>query len=346
MAEASSEANTPSSNAAEQARIRKERREAKIRAGGSARLNKITGLGGGVQRGTDALYLSPHRSRRRNDRTDFENLEPQPQAAATEHADPAEVDISQHYYEPPRSTRSSNLPKNATPTPSPQEQMNDNALRQMMLGFDPSGTPPPGQNPFAGFPGMGGGTPGLGMPGMEGMGAGADDPMMKMLQQMMMGGMPGEGAGGAPAFPGMPGQTPTPAADAAADPSAYLWRVVHAVFALGLGLYIAFTTSFTGSRLERESPYTRENGQLSAASVHFFWIFATAEVLLQTSRYFMEKGRIQPGGIMGMVMGFLPEPWKGYLGLVGRYSRIWMTVSADAMTCVFVLGACAWLRGA
>lgn len=37
--------------AAEQARIRKERREAKIKAGGSARLNKITGLGGGLQRG-------------------------------------------------------------------------------------------------------------------------------------------------------------------------------------------------------------------------------------------------------------------------------------------------------
>ena len=47
-----SEASTPESRAAEQARIRKERREAKIRAGGSARLNKITGLGGGVQRGT------------------------------------------------------------------------------------------------------------------------------------------------------------------------------------------------------------------------------------------------------------------------------------------------------
>jgi len=36
---------------AEQARIRKERREAKIKAGGSARLNKITGLGGGLPRG-------------------------------------------------------------------------------------------------------------------------------------------------------------------------------------------------------------------------------------------------------------------------------------------------------
>lgn len=34
--------------AVEQARLRKERREAKIKAGGSARLNKITGIGGRV----------------------------------------------------------------------------------------------------------------------------------------------------------------------------------------------------------------------------------------------------------------------------------------------------------
>lgn len=40
-----------SARALEQARLRKERREAKIKAGGNARLNKITGLGGGIQRG-------------------------------------------------------------------------------------------------------------------------------------------------------------------------------------------------------------------------------------------------------------------------------------------------------
>lgn len=34
-----------------QARIRKEKREAKIRDGGNARLNKIIGLGGGLPRG-------------------------------------------------------------------------------------------------------------------------------------------------------------------------------------------------------------------------------------------------------------------------------------------------------
>jgi hypothetical protein len=47
--------------ATEQARLRKERREAKIKAGGSARLNKITGLGGGVPKG-DLTYLLVHQA--------------------------------------------------------------------------------------------------------------------------------------------------------------------------------------------------------------------------------------------------------------------------------------------
>jgi GET complex subunit GET2 len=225
----------------------------------------------------------------------------------------------------------------------------------MMLGFDPTSTPPPGVNPNSNP--FGGPNPFAGFPGMEGMNSpsgpgGADDPMLKMLQQMM-GGIPGEGAGGMPSFPGMPdvpGQS-----TAIGDPYAYVWRIVHAVFSLSLGLYIAFMTPFTGSRVARERSglvsgpggFEKEDiGMgLRDASVHFFWIFATAEVLLQTSRFFMEKGRVQQGGIMGMVMGFLPEPWKGYLGLISRYSRIWTTVSGDAMVCVFVLGVCAWLRG-
>lgn len=42
----SSSSDAAAQRAAEQARLRKERREAKIKAGGSARLNKITGMGG------------------------------------------------------------------------------------------------------------------------------------------------------------------------------------------------------------------------------------------------------------------------------------------------------------
>jgi GET complex subunit GET2 len=51
MTESVSPSPTPEDVAAAQTRRRKERREAKIKAGGSARLNKITGLGGGIQRG-------------------------------------------------------------------------------------------------------------------------------------------------------------------------------------------------------------------------------------------------------------------------------------------------------
>jgi hypothetical protein len=264
---------------------------------------------------------------------------PEPPQEPTAHADPDEVDISQHFYEPQATRR----PQNATSQPA----ISDDQLRQMMLGFDPSATPPlggpqnPNANPFAGFPGMGG----MGMPGMEGMGGppGAEDPMMKMLQQMMGGAMPEGGPGGMPAFPGMPGQ-PT----ATADPSAYLWRIVHAFFALSLGLYIAFTTPFSGTRLERETAalgYTPNSNVLTPSSVHFFYLFATAEVILQSSRFYLEKGKGEQSGWVGMVMGLLPEPYKGYLAWVMRYSRIWTTVSGDAMVLIFVLGVCAWLRG-
>jgi hypothetical protein len=208
----------------------------------------------------------------------------------------------------------------------------------MMLGFDPATGPGAGPggipgNPFASLLG-----------GMDGMadGPAADDPIMKIMQQMM-GGMNGEGPPGMPSFPGMPGQ---PAA-ATASSSAYLWRIVHAVFALGLGLYIALTTTFTGTKFDRERSYSSDDDGVMnpAAPVYFFWIFATVEVLLQSSRFFMEKGRVQQGGVLGTVTSFLPEPYKGYLTWFSRYSRIWTTVSGDAMACIFVLGACAWWRG-
>jgi len=145
----SSEPPTPPSSASEQARLRKERREAKIRAGGSARLNKITGLGGGVSRDPPPPTATTAA------------------AAATAHGDPDEVDISEHYYEP-TGTGSVRSRVNANaPFPSAgQPALDEAALRQMMLGFD-TPTPPPGANPF--------GMPGGGIPAGPG---GADDPMM------------------------------------------------------------------------------------------------------------------------------------------------------------------------
>ncbi|KAB5528162.1 hypothetical protein GE09DRAFT_1207500 [Coniochaeta sp. 2T2.1] len=350
MTEAADDAAAASARAAEQARLRKERREAKIKAGGASRLNKITGLGGGIQRDPPPTAPQPSAP------------SPQPTSrpatsASDAHADPEEVDISQHYYAPQTTNR---IPP---PTPPMGGDISEDQLRQMMLGFDPAG---PGAGGGGGFPGMGGmgGMPGMGgFPGMGGPpGAEGEDPMMKMLQQMMAGGGPG-GPGGAAGSPfGLGSPFGGPATVVAPDRYSAIWRLLHTAVALGLGLYIALWTSFAGTKLQRvESSITgsigRTRGDTDSVgmdagegkfdSTHFFWAFATAEAVLLTTRWWLDKGRAQTGGqgMLGMVVGFLPQPFKGWVELVIRYGQVLGTVRGDVLVCVFVLGVCAWLRG-
>ncbi|TPX15197.1 uncharacterized protein E0L32_004755 [Thyridium curvatum] len=336
MTEGVASEDAAAARAAEQARLRKERREAKIKAGGTARLNKITGLGGGVQRDAQPAASTASSA-------------PPPSSSpaagrgpSEDHADPAEVDISEHYYQP--SSTTARIPPAAAGGPP---GMSEAQLRQMMLGFE---QPPPG---LAG--------PGPAAAGQNPFGAaGADeDPMMKLLSQMMMGG-PGAGAGGVPPgmggagaanpfFPGMPmpgQQAQVP------DRYASLWRLVHFAVALGLGLYIALATPFTGSRAEREqSALEHRLGHVTEQDVarqYFFWAFATAESVLLTSRFFLDRGRNKAGAAGGSILwsllGFLPPPVKTSLETGMQYVQIFSTVRADILACIFVLGVCHWVR--
>ena len=128
--------------------------------------------------------------------------------------------------------------------------------------------------------------------------------------------------------------------------SVYMWKVVHAIFAFILASYIAWTSTFNGSKLARsQSVYTEEAGY--GLGPRLFFIFCTAELLLQSSRYFAEKGQLQGNGMLAMVAnsGFLPEPWAGYVRVTGRYVGIVQTVVADAMMIVFVFGVLSWWQG-
>lgn len=179
---------------------------------------------------------------------------------------------------------------------------------------------------------------------------------MKMMSQMMAGGGPGAGfpPGGANSpFPGMPGFPPglnNQAAAAPADPYTAIWRILHALVALSLGLYIIVLTSFSGSKIERERAASTFTADPLAEDIHehrkklFFWTFATAETLLLTTRFFMDKSRGPPPGVLGTVVGFLPEPVKGYVEIALRYGKIFTTVRADMLACIFVLGVCSWWR--
>ncbi len=192
----------------------------------------------------------------------------------------------------------------------------------------------------------------------------SQDPIMAMLQQMM-----GGDANGLPGMPGGPGQ-PGPGTNnvppelanllsamnggAAPEPSpeqssAWMWRLVHSVFSLGLAIYIVLQTPFTGSRLSRQS--LSDDDWTAASSpgpdfAHFFYVFATFEVVLQSSRYFIEKGQLQGSGILSTVAGILPAPYAGYVRTFGRYSVIYSTIVSDAMVVVFILGATSWWQGA
>lgn len=155
----------------------------------------------------------------------------------------------------------------------------------------------------------------------------------------MMGGGPGGGEGGFP--PGLAAMFGGGAAQGAEETkTADIWKIMHAILALALGLYIVTSTTFHGGKVSRLEVVEGEAGR------NFFWVFATAELMLQSLRFFLEGGRSPPKGMLAMVTGFLPEPWKGYVGLVVRYSGIYGTVVEDAMVVVFVLGLMAWWKGA
>ncbi|EEY19079.1 conserved hypothetical protein [Verticillium alfalfae VaMs.102] len=338
--------------ASEQARLRKERREAKIKAGGASRLDKITGLGGRAP--DSSATSSPAPSATASPAPTKQAAAPPPpppaSSSAADHADPDEVDISQHYYEPSATQR---IPPRAGPgAGSNPNDLSEAQLRQMMLGFErpPAGGEAPPTDFQNAFAAMGA--------------AGDEDPMMKMLSQMMAGGgLPGAADGspfppGFPGFPGMPGAAGQQAQAQASSSSAdYLWRVLHAVFALTLGLYIVATTHFTGAKAQRErtalaltyptasDDVVGEVNRMEEGREVFFWMFATAEALLITTRMFLLKGRPAEAGIAWTVAAFLPGPWRGWVETALRYGNVFASVRRDILVCVFVLGVVAWVKG-
>jgi hypothetical protein len=168
--------------------------------------------------------------------------------------------------------------------------------------------------------------------------------------------MPGQQGGAPPDLPpglanmfaamqGGPTAEPSPE-----QSSAWIWRLVHSLFSFALAIYIVLQTPFTGSELARHSQSLHNDDwtvQPTPAQnfARFFYLFATFEVVMQSSRYFIEKGQLQGGGMLSTVAGILPPPYGGYVRTIGRYSVIWSTVVSDAMVVVFVLGATSWWKG-
>lgn len=184
--------------------------------------------------------------------------------------------------------------------------------------------------------------------------AGQGDPMMKMMQQMMstMGGDPNDPNAKQPEVPPWMasllkggGQQEEQAKEPETS-SAYLWRIVHALVAFMLAFYICLTSTFNGSKLARsQSVYTEDAGY--GLGPRLFVLFTSAELVLQSTRYFLEKGQLQGGGPLATIAnsGFIPEPYANYVRIGGRYIGIVQTLFKDMMCIVFVMGIMAWWNG-
>ena len=233
------------------ARLRREKRNAKIQAEGSDRLARITQLSGRPAPASEermsqakSLHNEGHLRLTRliASMTQTPTKTAQPMSTMTpQHAsieDPDEVDISEHYW---------------TPTPSDQTQLA--RLQQQQQ-----------QSPFA-------------RPGQQ-----DEDPMLKMMQSLLSGDP--SAAGGIPdsAMDDLPpmlkammqGQRATQQQASPPTGTTYLWRIVHAVFALALAIYIAASGTFNGSKLSRSASLDG-----SDFGPRLFYMFATAEVVLQ-----------------------------------------------------------------
>jgi len=313
------EARSPSPlSASEQARIRRERRQAKVRGAGTDRLSKITG----TQRiGSDSASSTP------------------PPVAATppprednSTPDPPEIDISAHHYDPAAQRRQraavENMFAEGSPMNSPPQASDE--LRQMMMmeNMFRQQQQQQQQQPER----------------LGGMGA-TDDPIMALLQQM--GGMPG-GSGGMPGMPpgmeqmmrGMPGMGNAEEIKTVEDRWAPWWKVLHALCTTFLALWVLRSTgwNFNGSELQRV-----ESGNVAMADKpQLFWYFATMELVLQSSRFLLEKGRPPQGFILTSIGEFLPPPFGTVFKTLARYSVIWTTISADIGVLVFCLGIASW----
>lgn len=66
------------------------------------------------------------------------------------------------------------------------------------------------------------------------------------------------------------------------------------------------------------------------------------ELVLQSTRFLVEKGRPPQGSWLTTIAGFLPPLFSTYLTTGARYLTFFNVIMADAGVVIFVLGMAAW----
>ncbi|RMZ76197.1 hypothetical protein DV737_g4934, partial [Chaetothyriales sp. CBS 132003] len=299
-----------------QARIRRQKREAKINANAQERLDKITQLSG----------RTPESGMSR------QNLA---KATGTDKTNSIIVRRDTPASTPGEATPTTSVSQGPSPLPTPgpaqsqdsndgqQGEIEQQFLRALLQGAEPGAGAGAGDNNA--------GPQGQPQPGF----LDSDDPIRKMLGSMMgASGVDGDPnvppninfspddiaqATGLPSFltkAFMGGQATPPTAEEAR--STAVWRILHLIFALLAGIYLVFSIAHATAAFG-------ENPPAPATFLNPFSVFVIGEVVLHTSRILLAG----PSGKSG------PRLWL----------QMTKDFASDGALSVFLLGLASWWKG-
>ncbi|CAG8479274.1 33452_t:CDS:2, partial [Racocetra persica] len=128
------------------------------------------------------------------------------------------------------------------------------------------------------------------------------------------------------------------------DVQSKLWQLIHFFAMIILGLLVIGTEVFrrdgTWSRLailnSKKPDEIVDSDRVSNLSL--FWYFVTIELILQSSRLFLQKDRTFGSSALGTIAANLPPPLSDVLTVLLRYNLIWNSLWEDVCVLVFVVG--------
>lgn len=190
----------------------------------------------------------------------------------------------------------------------------------------------------------------------------ANDPLFKLLKELnssmeaggdiptnfdpasLFSSMPGMGnlpAGGAGATQAP--QQPAPTKSRTTLAIDLTWTLIHFISNFVLAFYL-------GLHKSHEIEF-KDNGEVEAtaigdvpSSARLLWYFATLQLILQSSQFFLETRVPPPPSKIVSLASFLPQPFSGYIINGVRYVRIIQTISQDFCLLLFIAGVASYFN--
>ncbi|KAF9432571.1 hypothetical protein BGZ76_010604 [Entomortierella beljakovae] len=126
------------------------------------------------------------------------------------------------------------------------------------------------------------------------------------------------------------------------DLTARWWKLLHFVLSALLGFTVIYREykrqgdlgRFDSLATDKPLPYAA----YQVAPMPVFWYFITMELMLQTTRMYLNGVTASPSSTLATIAGFLPPPFSDAIRVFMRYRLIWSSLVNDLCVVVFIVG--------